>query len=227
MRRIGSAFTTAIVIVVGVITLLGLLVGDGLGNLSLLVQATGIGTMTTVFLQLATITIAVTVLIGIINLLSVHGQRILRPTDGRAMTRVYSLIVVVSALAVIVLGTLERSGVLTGEPPVTMILLEGVQVSIESALAGLVLFALVYGAYRLMRKRVTGSALLFTVVLLVLLVGALPFSSPVIRLIGSIRDWLLAVPVSAGARGILLGIALAAAVAGVRVLIGQDRSYRE
>ena len=116
---------------------------------------------------------------------------------------------------------------LTGEPPVTMILLEGVQVSIESALAGLVLFALVYGAYRLMRKRVTGSALLFTVGLLVLLVGALPFSSPVIRLIGSIRDWLLAVPVSAGARGILLGIALAAAVAGVRVLIGQDRSYRE
>jgi len=38
---------------------------------------------------------------------------------------------------------------------------------------------------------------------------------------------MLSVPVSAGARGILLGIALAITVAGVRVLIGQDRSYRE
>jgi hypothetical protein len=42
-----------------------------------------------------------------------------------------------------------------------------------------------------------------------------------------VRDWLLAVPVSAGARGILLGIALATVVTGVRVLIGQDRSYRD
>jgi len=64
-------------------------------------------------------------------------------------------------------------------------------------------------------------------VLLLILIGALPFSTPGIRLIGSIRDWLLAVPVSAGARGILMGIALAVTVAGVRVLIGQDRSYRD
>jgi hypothetical protein len=37
----------------------------------------------------------------------------------------------------------------------------------------------------------------------------------------------MAVPVSAGARGILLGIALATVVIGVRALIGQDRSYRD
>jgi hypothetical protein len=34
-------------------------------------------------------------------------------------------------------------------------------------------------------------------------------------------------PFSAGGRGILLGIALATLVTGVRVLIGQDRSYGE
>ena len=37
----------------------------------------------------------------------------------------------------------------------------------------------------------------------------------------------MTVPVNAGASGILLGIALATVVAGVRVLIGQDRTYGE
>ena len=34
------------------------------------------------------------------------------------------------------------------------------------------------------------------------------------------------IPVSAGARAMLLGIALGMVVAGVRVVLGQDRSYR-
>ena len=141
--------------------------------------------------------------------------------------RINSLVLVITAVGVIVLGMLERAGVLTGSPAPTTVLLEGVQVSIESALAGLVLFALVYGAYRMMRRRVTGSALLFTLVLLLMLTAALPFTTPGMRVVGLIRDWLMAVPVSAGARGILLGIALAVTVAGARVLIGQDRSYRD
>ena len=99
------------------------------------------------------------------------------------------------------------------------------QVSVESALAGLVVFALVYGAYRMMRRRVTWAACCSRVALLIILLGALPL--PQVAVLSDVRDWLLAVPVSAGARGILLGIALATVVTGVRVLIGQDRSYRE
>jgi hypothetical protein len=83
----------------------------------------------------------------------------------------------------------------------------------------------VYGAYRLMRRRVTWWGMLFTLVLLIILIGALPLPGAVGLV--SVRDWLMSVPVSAGARGILLGIALATVVTGVRVLIGQDRSYRE
>lgn len=223
MARLGSALTSAIVIVVGVLTLLGLVVGDGLGILSELVKTSPVPALTNAFLQITVITVAVTILLGILNLLTVHVLRVTR----RAGQWQYSLVLILSTLGVLVLGVLERQGIVSGSPKPTAILLEGVQVSIESALAGLVLFALVYAAFRLMRRRVTGSALLFTAVLLLLLVGALPFTSPIMRLLASVRDWLLAVPVSAGARGILLGIALATAVMGVRVLIGQDRSYRE
>lgn len=226
MTRLGSALATALVIVVGFVTFIGLTAGNGMGIYSTIVNGLAFPSIANIFLQLTVITVAITVLIGIFNLVVVHLGRIFG--RGKPISqRINSLVLVISAVGVIVLGALERAGTLTGSPSATTILLEGIQVSIESALAGLVLFALVYGAYRLMRRRVTGSGLLFTLVLILILTGALPFSTPAMRVIGIIRDWLLAVPVSAGARGILLGIALAVTVAGARVLIGQDRSYRD
>lgn len=221
MRRLGSAFTTALVMVFGVLMILGLVVGDGLGTLSTFVQAFKIRELSDFALQMVVITIAVAVLVGIINLLVVHFNRIIHRKGGWG----YSLILLGSALTVIVVTLLERAGILTGQPSVSVILLETVQISLESALAGLVLFALVYGAVRLMRRRVTWWAMLFTVMIIILLLGALPLAA--VGGLASIRNWLLAVPVSAGARGILLGIALATVVTGVRILIGQDRSYRE
>jgi hypothetical protein len=212
VARLGAAFASAIAIGFGLWTLVGLLAGDTAGLLT---------TTTRVFLELTVITVAFTVIIGILNLLVVHFKRITARKGGWF----YSLILILSTLAVIILTLLERAHILTGQPAPTTILLESVQVSIESALAGLVLFALVYGAVRIMRRSVTGAGLLFTLVLLLLLVGALPLSGA--GVLGTFRDWLLAVPVSAGARGILLGIALATVVTGVRVLVGQDRSYRE
>lgn len=209
--RLGAAITTAITISVGLFTVLGLLVTEDLGGLS--AAADELSGIANFFLQLTTITIALTVLIGIINLLSVHLGRL----AGRKPGFVYSLVLVLSFLLVLVTTVSERE--------TSMILLETVQISIESALAGLLFFALVYGAYRMMRRRVTWSGVLFVAVVLIVLVGALPFSG--LERVTETRDWLLATPVSAGARGILLGIALATIVTGVRVLIGQDRSYRE
>jgi hypothetical protein len=186
------------------LTLIGLLAGANAGLLSLIAS---------VFLQLVVVTVAITVLIGIINLLVVHLGRIVQVRRGA----LYSLALVISFLLVIGTYIVQRS--------TSMVLLETVQVSVESALAGLLLFALVYGAYRMLRRRVTWAGILFVAVLLIVLIGALPLSGAA----GFTRlsDWLMAVPVSAGARGILLGIALATIVTGVRVLIGQDRSYRE
>ena len=78
-------------------------------------------------------------------------------------------------------------------------LLETVEVSVELALAGLVVFALVYGAYRMMRRRVTWAGVLFTAVLLIILVGALPL--PQTSALTGVRSWLLAVPGERGRTG--------------------------
>lgn len=202
--NLGAALTSAIAIGFGLWTLAGLLAGSSAGVL---------GALTNIFLQIVAITVAVTVLIGIFNLLVVHISRI----TGRKKGALYSTVLLASFFVALVTYIVR--------PDVNEILLENVQVSIESALAGLLFFALVYGAYRMMRRRVSVWGILFVVVLLIVLVGALPV--PGIGFITNVSDWLLAIPVSAGARGILLGIALATVVTGVRVLIGQDRSYRE
>jgi hypothetical protein len=41
------------------------------------------------------------------------------------------------------------------------------------------------------------------------------------------RDWVVNVPVMAGSRGILLGIALGTIVSGLRLLVGVDRPYSD
>lgn len=226
MRRLIAFLSAVIVIVFGLLTLVGLLVGNDLGFLSALVQRFGIRDLTNVFLQLVVVTVAVTLLIGLLNLVVVHTGRIGRIRRGWP----YSLVLLVSFIGVIALTVAERTGRLqpdAGQPAYTTILLDSVEVSIESSLAALLFFSLVYGAYRLMRRRVTWANLLFTLVLLVVLLGSLPLPGAGISLLAQLSDWLMAVPVSAGARGLLLGIALATVVAGIRVLIGQDRSYRD
>lgn len=226
MGRLLALLSAVIVIVFGLITLLGLLVGGELGFLSVLVDQFGVRDLTDLFLQLVVITVAVTLVIGLLNLVAVHVGRIGRIRRGWP----YSLVLLVSFFAVVGLTIAERAGLLQpeeGQPAYTAILLDTVEVSIESSLAALLFFSLVYGAYRIMRKRVTWTNLLFTIILLVVLLGSLPLPGAGISLLAQARNWLMAVPVTAGARGLLLGIALATLVAGLRILVGQDRSYRD
>lgn len=214
MGRLWRILAAAAALSFGLIVLFGLLLGD---VLDAVLQSRGLpagipAAVTSSLLQIAAITVAITVFIGLLNLYNVHLLRLIRRQRGS----LYSVVMLISAGAVIAFW-------ITGQRDANRVLLDSVQVALESALAGLVLFALVYGAYRFMRRGVTVTGLLFTAVVLIMLIGVLPGDNVITQL----RAWLLAVPVSAGERGILLGIALATVVTGVRVLAGQDRNYRE
>jgi hypothetical protein len=213
--RISVILSTVVVILVGSITMLGLLVGDDLGLLSTLVTLSGIRTLAQFFVQLSVVTISLTIILGIINLLAVNVMRILRGSTLSA--RLNSVVILASFIAALLLYTVDRS--------VSGFLLQEVQVTIESALAALLFFALVYGAFRLLRDRVTAPRLLFLLAMLFVLTAALPFAA--LQPFQQLTDWLIQVPVNAGARGILLGVALGTMITGLRVLIGQDRTYGE
>ncbi|MCY3976699.1 MAG: hypothetical protein OXG23_01245 [Chloroflexi bacterium] len=207
--RVGmSAF---VAFIVGVAAILSLLLGD---NPALFGEQPGSDEMARrlalpgdALLRLVII-VAVSIVIGIANLLFAH--------IGRLAQRKFTSAVLLASFGFTIYWYVTRQGDTS--------LLEAVQVPIESSLAALLFLSLAQGGARVMQKRADIWGMLFVVVVLVVLLGSLPLAE--LAPVKAWSDWLMAVPVSAGARALLLGMALGAIVAGARALLGQDRSYR-
>lgn len=212
-HRLLDFLSTVTVMSFGLVALIGLLADSGSTSRQVV----------DFLLQFVTVIAAVAAFVGVLNLLAVHLGRFARADHGWP----YSLVTLIVAIAVGVVRILDRaeiwSGDLEGEQ-ISVRVFEAVQVSLESALAALLVFFLVYAAYRLMRREVTIWHVLFSLSAIIVLLGWIPLDD--LDALHDVREWLVRVPVSAGARGILIGVGLGTATVGVRVLIGQDRSYR-
>ncbi len=211
-QRFGMAFSAFVAFAVGVTTVLSLLLGDnpalfgdqaGSERLAELLALPG-----DVLLRLVVIVIALSIVIGIANLLYVHVSRVAR---GKVFSGV-----LLASFGFTIYWYVTRQGDTS--------LLEAVQIPIESSLAALLFLTLVVGGSRVLQKRADAWGLLFVAVVLIVLLASLPLAE--LAPVKAWRDWLMRIPVSAGARAMLLGIALGTVVTGVRVLLGQDRSYR-
>ena len=148
------------------------------------------------------------IVIGIVNLLYAHASRLRHGAFFSA--------ILLASFAFTVYWYVARQGDTS--------LLEAVQLPIESALAALLAVSLLLGGSRVLARRADIWGAVFVIVVLVVLSSSLPFAE--LAPLQSWRDWLMRIPVNAGARAILLGIALGAVVTGLRALLGQDRSYR-
>lgn len=217
--RLPVVLISILVTGIGLITLLGLVVTDDFGTLGQIISLTPIRLIAQVFLRLAQILIALTLLIGILNLVFVNISRVIR---GRTIgARLGSIVLLGSFLLVIFLRVLDSTNGTRNAPQ----LLETIQVPLGASLNSLLFFALVWGAFRILRKGITLGRVVFIAAVIVVLLGAIPF--PALTPLTDLSNWVLRVPVNAGTTGILLGIGLATLVAGVRVIIGQDRQYGE
>ncbi len=211
MPSLGSAISSLVAFAVGMTTLLSLLLGD---NPELFGEQPGreilaerIAAPGDVMLRLATLMVALSIVLGVANLLHVHVLRLRRHSLTSA--------VLLASFAFTLYWHVAQGDAT---------LLEAVLVPIESALAALLCLSLVHGASRVLQKRADIWGALFVLVVIIVLLGSLGLAE--LAPVQTMRDWLMAVPVSAGARAILLGIALGVIVAGLRALLGQDRAYR-
>ncbi len=86
---------------------------------------------------------------------------------------------------------------------------------------------LTYAAIRLLRRRLNLLSVIFLITALLTLFGtvSLPFLGEVPGLSGLVRPIVSQVFAAAGARGILIGVALGTLATGLRVLFGADRPY--
>ncbi len=165
------------------------------------------------------------VLIGIFNLVIVHFRRI----QARARGAFYSMVTVVFAVATFMLGIAEgfRAGepALYGETSLSNMLFKSVILASQAALASLVMFFLVMAAVRMLRTKLNPWSVGFLAVLVIVLAGWQPLGF--MGLVNRFREWLISVPATAGARGILLGVALGTVGIGLRVLTGSERPYKD
>jgi hypothetical protein len=202
-------------------------VAIGVGLLTLttyLLEASGLLSLRLILVDWAVLLAGWALLIGVLNLILVHIRRV----QARERGWFYSLITAVAAMFTLVVGSSEG---LTGVSPlytpgtVTQVLFSGIVASSQAALAGLVMFFLVVAAVRLVRNHTSTWSFVFLGAVMLTLVGWLPFQ--ILSPARGFQNWFTRVPAAAGARGILLGVALGTLAVGLRVLTGVERPYKD
>jgi len=230
--RLFNILATVVAVSAGLVVLAGYFVPTGLPVLGEVLVPLRLA-----LVSLVSLLAAWAVLAGALNLLIVHGRRFTNQAPGG----LYSLFVVLGFLGVLV-GNLAAplvsptAGGAAGD--LNRWLLTYALSAGGAALAALIAFFLVYAGYRLLRFKQGGPPTLMLVVFVISAVVALialaPWPAGVLNpavLPGTtLRDLLATVvqlPATAGARGLLLGIALGATATGLRLLMGLDRPYRD
>ncbi len=210
MAGLKRILPTAIAIVVGLYVLL-----------SLFVTGFSIDAIGTYLIDTAVIIAAFALLLGVINVLRVHGRRIMEAQPGR----LYSVVLIAVMFVVLTVGLPTMPNRAYGpSQPVVQWIFENIQVPIQASLSGLLVFFIITSSYRLLRLRNLESAVMLTVVIIVLL-GQVTLG--LIPILPKVKDWILDVPAMAGVRGILLGVALGAVLTGIRLLLGVERPYSD
>jgi len=214
-----SPVSTSLAIGVGIVVLLGYFFGSDPSG-----EATTLGLLRGFLLQGAIVWAAVAMLVGIFNLASVHLAKI--RTNEEAP---YSFILLITLIITLGIGLYDIVETFTqGELNFkrSSWVFNYIQLPIETSLMAVLAISLTYAAARLLARRLNLISVVFVGVVLMLLIGAVPQVAAQAPLLAEIRQWILRVPTMAGARGILLGIALGTIATGVRILTGSDRPYR-
>lgn len=196
---------TAIAIGVGLVVLAGYFIQiDVLSNLRV------------VLLEWAAILAGVALLVGIANLFYVHWVKMIAGQPNS----VYSAVLIVSLVT-----TLGLIGWFGPIHPYSLWIFNYIQVPIESSLMAILAVILAYASARLLRRRMNLLSIIFLVTAVISLIATVPLFGFEIPGLPELRAWITQVPVTAGARGILLGVALGIIATGLRILMGSDRPY--
>ncbi len=171
----------------------------------------------TILLNWAVILAGTATIVGLFNLVLVHGNKISRREKGAA----YSGILLVSLFATFVFGLALRP-----DHPWMQMAVNGIIVPVEASLMAVLAVTLLYASVRLLRRRpdLMGIVFLGTAVVMLISSATLP-GGEIGPLNNFLRPWLQHVLSLGGARGILIGVALGALTTGLRVLVGADRPY--
>jgi len=175
------------------------------------------GALQGIVLNWAIILAGTATLVGVLNLVMVHANKIGQREKGG----IYSAI-----LLICLIGTFFIGLALGPDHPGMRLLVNGIIVPAEATLMALLAVTLIYASIRLLRRRTDIMSLVFlgTALLMLIASATLPFGEVGV-LNNFLRPWFQHVLGMGGARGILLGVALGTLTTGLRVLFGSERPY--
>jgi hypothetical protein len=206
MKQMRSPIIVAIAISTGVIVLLGYFVPMPLlQNLRL------------IFLGWGVTLVGVAALLGVVNLILVHLKKLREPKKNGWMS-----LFLIAAFVI----TLGFGLWLTPASPDFQQVVNAIQVPLETSLMAMLAVTLAYTSLRLLKRKRDLFSILFVFSALFFLIlgsGVLPFIDD-IPVLSELLGFIERLPL-AGARGILLGVALGSITTGLRILIGLDRPY--
>ncbi|NPV75070.1 MAG: hypothetical protein HPY59_01720 [Anaerolineae bacterium] len=204
--KMRSPVVAAVTIAVGLIVLLGYFLP------SLLVQ-----NLRALLINWGVSLAGVAALIGILNLLAVHWRK----ANDKGNRNFYSLLLLLAFSVTFAAGMW-----LTPADPGFQHVITSIQIPVETSLMALLAITLGYAGLRLLQRRKGIMGILFVIGAIVFILFSSGFL-PVLQqlpLVGGVASLVNRLPV-AGARGILLGVAIGSMMTGLRIFLGADRPY--
>lgn len=157
-------------------------------------------------------------LLGLLNLIKIHIQKVQR----RRRDWLYSLV----ALAGVAASLITGFGWGIGAEGPFMKLYNYVQIPMQATMFSLLAFYIASAAFRTFRAR-TLEATLLLVAALVVMLGRVPlghFFENTLRL-PAVAEWVLDYPNMAAKRGIMIGVGLGAISTALKIILGIERSW--
>ncbi len=192
-------------------------VAMGSGILLLLTYAFALDSIRATMLGWVVLATAAALIMGMLNLATVHVNKI----RGGTRNALYSFVLVVMMFLTFAI-TLAQGA----EGEFSRWLFEFVQIPVESSLMAVMAVTLTYASSNLLNRRPDLFSIVFFTVLIFTLLGIGPiFGFNIPLLSDTIQPWITRVLAGAGARGLLIGVALGTIATGLRVLMGVDRPF--
>lgn len=162
---------------------------------------------------------AAALLLGLINILSVHFVKVRDMEPGWP----YSGVLMLTLMVTVFFGIFFDL-----DSAIMVMVFNYIHLPIETSLMALLAISLAVAGFRLVSQKRDWTSIVFIGTAFFVLLGSMPWpmmSEDTMQGLGQLRDWLAQVWAAGGARGILLGVGLGAVVTGLRVLMAVDRPY--
>lgn len=162
------------------------------------------------------ITSSFAVVLGLVNVIRIHLRNISKREPGKWYFSLLLLVMLVTMIGV---------GIILGQShTLYQWLFRNIKVPLDATMYSILGFYIASSAYRALRVRGVDSTIFIGAAIVIMLTNA-PIGEAIWKGFPIMGKWIMEVPVMAGMRSIILGVAVGSLVYALRVLVGIETRY--